>query len=55
MGSTQGNIVNRFDGDFDLDEPEDQCFFDGGLLPRNGFDPGKRCESLQQNFRPERA
>jgi hypothetical protein len=28
MGLTQGNTVNRFDGNFDLDELEDQYLFD---------------------------
>jgi hypothetical protein len=28
MGSTQGNTVTRFDGNFDLDELEDQYLFD---------------------------
>jgi hypothetical protein len=34
MGSTQGNTVNRFDGNFDLDELEDQCLFDGAFATK---------------------
>jgi len=32
MGSTQGNIVNRFDGTFDSNGLEDQYLFDGAFL-----------------------